>query len=455
MNIIRTSVFNLFKIGPGPSSSHTIGPMKAAFHFRQALAALPAHQLKRSRIEVTLFGSLSATGRGHGTDRAILAGLLGWQPETVDTEEFAGLLAGKDASYQIRINDAIIPFSSASINFAGQPPSSVHPNTMVIRLVGRRNRITLEKEYYSIGGGLIKIKGEPEKELPQPVSCYGDMKDLRGIIENHGIDLPEVIMRNEMEYARQNRWAIEARLKKILEAMEASVERGLKTEGILPGSIGLARKAPTLFRNSQVEGREFDRLNILLSAYAMAAAEENAAGHIVVTAPTFGACGVIPGLMYFLKHDQKLPQQLLRDGLLAAAAVGFIIKHNASISGAEVGCQGEIGSAAAMAAAFAAQAHGKPISIVENAAEIALEHFLGLPCDPIGGLVQIPCIERNAVAANHAYVAYLLASLGDPQKQKIGLDQVVATMKRIGEEMTVNLKETAGGGLALINLTNC
>ena len=444
MNIITTSVFDIFKIGPGPSSSHTLGPMKAAGRFRQSCAELGDHVLDlATTVEVYLYGSLATTGKGHGTDRSIIAGLLGWEPESVDPDAFD--ILGKDpkAVYKLHASKAIIHFTSGDIHFNMNPRELPHPNTLIFYLKGH-DGVLLEKEYYSIGGGFILCKGESEVPRPIPTIPYASMNQLRSQMTRHGIGLVELLWRNETVISGLDATQVSTGLNRIIDVMENAVERGIVTETILPGPIGLARKAPTLYKRSRNMVDSSEKFIILLDAYAMAASEENAAGHRVVTAPTSGSSGVIPGVIHYLIKHMGVSRNLLRDGLLVAAAIGSIARHNASISGAGVGCQGEIGVAAAMIAHI----RGCEMAIIENAAEIALEHHLGLTCDPIGGYVQIPCIERNAVGAVHAYNAYLLASAGDPTKQKINFDAVVGVMLETGRDMSDLYKETAKAGLA-------
>jgi len=453
MDAITTSIFDVFKIGPGPSSSHTIGPMKAMLCFRQAIEKLPDEKLKTATsIEIHLYGSLSATGEGHGTDRAITAGLLGWQPETCDTDAFMQLLNDKNSAYNIKIKNVSISFAANNIIFDKIQHSFLYKNTMIAQLKAN-NDILLEKEYYSIGGGTFLSKGEQEPERPTPPYSYTNMTEFKKMLSVNNITLDELVLENEKAITGFSREEILRRLEQIMETMENSVERGIHTKGILPGSIGLARKAPDLYEKTHSFERESDKFMVFLNAYALAAAEENAAGHRIVTAPTSGSAGVIPSILYVLKHHLHKSKDSQQKGLLAAAVIAFITKKNASISGAEVGCQGEIGVASSMAAALLAQTHNHPIEIIENAAEIALEHHLGMTCDPIDGYVQIPCIERNAVAAVEAYDAYLLASAGNPEKQKITFDQVVEVMLETGQDMSTKYKETSKGGLAVCDIT--
>lgn len=454
MGAIATSLFDLFKIGPGPSSSHTIGPMKAACHFLKYIRGLPFEETRSaSRIEVCLYGSLSATGKSHGTDRAIAAGLLGWEPESCDSLAFSELLHSPSKRYHIRLRGGSIAFQGNRIRFGAIKHSYPFQNTMLFRLFAG-NRLLAEKEIYSLGGGFIRIRGEAEKARQAPVHRYSNMAEF---IEMAGVlrrSVPAIMLENEAAITGATVGQICDRLDLILHAMLESVDRGLKAKGTLPGPIGLARKAGSLYRRRTRGLFAPDRALTTLSAYALAASEENAAGHKVVTAPTLGSAGILPAFIYALRKDFHVSKEALRQGLLAAALIGFIARHNASIAGAEVGCQGEVGVASAMGAAMLAYINSRDIRNAANAAEISLEHHLGLTCDPVAGYVQIPCIERNAIGAVHAYSSYLLALAGDPKKQKVKFDQVVHAMLVTGRDMSSKYKETSKGGLAVC-VTTC
>jgi len=453
---ITTSIFELFKIGPGPSSSHTIGPMRAAFRFRESIEQLSGEKLRSATaVRVRLYGSLSATGKGHGTDRAVAAGLMGWKPETCDTEALSKLLDPTGKPCILKVKNLSIPFDKKSIIFDKIRHSFPFRNTMIMRLWAGK-RVLLKREFYSVGGGTVFHKAEHRQKLPAPPYPYGNMAELKNLLISRHVSLNEVMLQNEEALTGMDKEQVSKGLDKILCAMEKSVEAGLNTEGVLPGPIGLARKAPALFKRgrSLLLGDAPDRFLIFLNSYALASSEENASGHRIVTAPTSGSAGVIPAVLHLLKHHFSKNRAALREGLLAAAAIGLIVKHNASIAGAEVGCQGEIGVASSMAAALLAHVDGQSIEIVENAAEIALEHHLGMTCDPVKGYVQIPCIERNAVGAVTAYNAYLLAAAGDPTKQKLKFDEVVETMLETGRDMLTKYKETSRGGLAVC-VTHC
>ncbi|NLF93647.1 MAG: L-serine ammonia-lyase [Oligosphaeraceae bacterium] len=450
MDVITTSIFDIFKPGPGPSSSHTIGPMRAAERFLQTAAQLPAQQRERiESLRVHLFGSLSSTGRGHGTDRAVLAGLLGQRPEDCQPQWFCQLLQDPGQSYSISIQGKTIPFQAENFRFEKDNAALAHANTLRFDLLGQDELPILSRTYYSIGGGFILCAGEIEPARPQPLYPYTNFQQFLQLVSSSGLTAPEILLRNEESLSGSTRQDILQRLDKLLALMEQAVARGLQANGVLPGKIGLERKAAGLFSQAASKTDPLESSLLRISAFAMAAAEENADGQLVVTAPTSGASGVLPGIIYLLRHYQGFTRESLRDGLLIAGLIAFVAKHNASISGAEVGCQGEVGVAAAMAAAFLAQSKGYPLNICENAAESALEHHLGLTCDPIGGYVQIPCIERNAVGAVSAYNAYLLAAGGNPNQHKLRFDDVVLAMLETGRGMSSRYKETACGGLAI------
>lgn len=455
--MITTSIFDLFKVGPGPSSSHTIGPMKATYDFLQRIQEVPDEQKRRaSAIHIHLYGSLSLTGKGHGTDRAVIAGLLGWLPENVNPTLFNKLLQDSAETYAIHIGDCTVKVSEDSVKFEKKKHNSPFANTLVIKLLTIENELIHEEEYYSVGGGFVHRKGEPEIDLssiqlPYP---YQTMDELKRILKQNGVSLIDVMLANETAISGLSKKEIYSKIDTILDFMHKAVKRGLRTKGTLPGKIQLRRKAPLLFEKAKHRVATMDSFIIFLNAYCLAASEENAAGSIVVTAPTSGASGVIPGVTYLLKQHYHYDRQRLREGMIAAATIGFLIKQNASISGAEMGCMGEIGSAAAMAAAMLMYCTENSIERMEAAAEIAIEHHLGMTCDPIGGYVQIPCIERNAMGAIKAYNAFLLASSGNAQDQKISLDSVIKVMRATGRDMSKRYKETSKAGLAL-SMTEC
>lgn len=456
-NPITTSLFDLFKVGPGPSSSHTIGPMKAAYNFLQQLRALPIETAQKGRnVQIHLYGSLSATGKGHGTDRAIVGGLLGWQPHTCDPKALNGLMKTDEDNYCIDFQGFAILVSAKSLTYHKGKADFPHPNTMILQLCDEAETVLFEGEYYSVGGGFIQQKGQPPEGggNQSPKYAYSTMEQLKSHLKTNGLTLAQLMIQNEQALTGLSEKEILRKIDQILDFMHKAVKRGIRAKGILPGSIRLQRKAPVLYEKAKQHASTTDSFLIFMNAYCLAASEENAAGSIVVTAPTSGASGVFPGLTYLMKYHFHYSPQKMREGMLAAAAVGFLVKHNASISGAEMGCMGEIGTASAMGAAMLTYAAGASIEYVEAAAEIGIEHHLGMTCDPIGGYVQIPCIERNAMGAAKAYNAYLLAMTIEPGMQKISFDSVIKVMRATGRDMSKKYKETSEAGLAL-SVTEC
>jgi len=448
MAAITTSVFELLKIGPGPSSSHTMGPMKAGKDFHQLLMDLPAATLSAAtELQVHLYGSLAATGKGHGTDRAVLAGLMGHDPEDCPPDILDAVHLDPRSPLTLDLDTRPLTFRYQDLIFHEETGGFPYSNTMIIRLSGPQG-VILEREYYSVGGGFIQWKGGEETTKGIPRYPYENAAELTKLLKKHRLELPDLMMANERAITGRTEQEINERLDRIIAAMEDAVQRGLTTEGYLPGPIRLHRKAPLFFQRARGMTQNVERLLVYLCAYAFAAAEENAAGHRVVTAPTCGSAGVLPALVCLLRRHGKIPLAKLRRALLAAVAVGFIAKHNASISGAEVGCQGEIGVAASMGAAFVALANNAGTRIAENAAETALEHHLGMTCDPVQGYVQIPCIERNAMGAVKAYTSYLIAREGVPEWHLVSLDKAVAAMNMTGRDMPFQYRETSLGGLA-------
>jgi len=454
MDGINTSVFDLFKIGPGPSSSHTIGPMRAGFDFGRLAATLSEEtQARATGMRVRLFGSLSATGAGHGTDRAVLAGLLGQTPESCPPEFLDNLAANPKAEHFLDLPGARVPAWVADVVFDRVEHAYPFQNTLVIALLAGET-VLLEREYYSVGGGFLQWKGWAPPQRGLPTYEYASMARLQELLEGFGLTLPALMLENEMALTGASEQEVYAGLREILAVMDRAVDNGLGASGVLPGRLGVQRKARTILERASSRHRSEDRFLAHLAACALAAAEENAAGHVIVTAPTCGSAGVLPSVARILRAHLNLPEKALLDGLLAAAAVGFLVKHNATIAGAEGGCQAEIGVASAMAAAMLAQAEGCAPRVVEHAAEIALEHHLGMTCDPVGGYVQIPCIERNAMGAVKAYTAYIISSDEPPAQHKVGLDQAIAAMLATGRDMCAKYKETSQGGLA-VSVTSC
>ncbi len=450
---IATSIFDLLKCGPGPSSSHTIGPMKAAYNFLEFCNESTLSQKPKTLI-VRLFGSLSATGQGHGTNIAILAGLLGYETQKCPPHILKEIQQNPEKIYKKNICGNEISLSLKHIIFDEVEHKYSYANTMTVALLDAQDNILLEREYYSIGGGFIKWKGQQEVKRGKPKYEYASMMQLQEISNETGLRLHEILMENEISITGLSRKEIITQLDELIELMLASVERGLEKDGFLPGPLGVSRHAKALHEKALKCSREADKFIMLINAYAFAVSEENADGGVIITAPTCGAAGVVPAMLYILKHYMNEGKITLREGMLAAVAIAFLAKHNAAIAGAEVGCQGEIGVAASMAAAMIAYVRGHDLDIVANAAEIALEHHLGLTCDPIGGYVQIPCIERCAIAAVKSYNAYLLARTRSPDTHKVSLDCTINAMNEIGREMNCKFKETALGGLAT-SYINC
>lgn len=453
MNCISTSIFDIFKIGPGPSSSHTIGPMRAGADFLARLAELPAGKLEQAHhIEVELFGSLALTGKGHGTDRAAAAGLLGELPETCNVERLASLFSDPAEIHTASFAGKTAFFTKKSVHFNTGKHDHPYSNTLTFRLFSETGELLAEETYYSVGGGFIQREGEPPKEMNAVPHRYKNWESFRRLIEKYGLTPLRIILENETALTGAGGSEIRLRLAHILDTMCESVRRGLHASGVLPGPIRLERRAGEVYRKAMSAGMDDARFLVLLDSFSLAAAEENAAGHLVVTAPTSGSAGLMPGVVYFLREIRKVETGKLIDGMLIAALIAMIAKHNASISGAEVGCQGEIGVAAAMTAGFLAAVHGYPLEVIGSAAEIALEHHLGLSCDPVDGYVQIPCIERNAVGAVTAWNAYMIAAVSNPDKQKVSFDEVLEAMLQTGRCMSPAFKETSLGGLAVCTI---
>jgi len=439
---LKTSLFDLFKIGIGPSSSHTVGPMRAAFRFATELQQSGLlTQVERVRVE--LFGSLALTGRGHGTPRGVLLGLAGELPDTVDPTATA------DADPLPLAGSHPIAFRmDHDFQFHGDVVLPGHPNALRIAAFAAGGRELTSRVYYSIGGGFVLQEGEDASThglapVPYP---FGSGDDLLRLGERHGLRIHEIVLANETAWRPADE--VRAGIRRVWSVMQECTRRGLETEGILPGGLNVRRRAPALLRKlaAQASGplSAMDWLNV----FAMAVNEENAAGGRVVTAPTNGAAGIIPAVAHYYLRFLDGTEDGIERYFLAAAAIGVLYKENASISGAEVGCQGEVGVACSMAAAGLAAALGGDNSQVEHAAEIGMEHNLGMTCDPIGGLVQIPCIERNAFGAVKAVNAARM-SMEDTGGHKVSLDQVIRTMYQTGLDMQTHYKETSLGGLAV------
>ncbi|NWB85918.1 L-serine ammonia-lyase [Pseudomonas gingeri] len=451
------SVFDLFKIGIGPSSSHTVGPMRAAALFVQGLRER-GELAQVTRVEVQLYGSLSATGIGHGSDNAVIMGLMGEWPDAIDPSQIGLRIATlRETDTLLLDNRLAIPFVWARDMRLIDENLAFHPNAMTLVAFGEEGKERHRDTYYSVGGGFVVDQAQAESgvaDMDRTVLPYdfSSAVELLELCQRHGLSVAELMLANEKVWRGEDE--IRSGLMKLWRAMQDCVEQGLKHEGILPGGLNVRRRAAKLHRSLQ----ELNKPNVIgstLSAmewvnlFALAVNEENAAGGRMVTAPTNGAAGIIPAVLhYFMKFSEVVTDANVVDYFLAAAAVGILCKKNASISGAEVGCQGEVGSACAMAAAGLAQVLGATPEQLCNAAEIGLEHNLGLTCDPVGGLVQVPCIERNAIAAVKAINAAQMALRGDGQ-HFISLDRVIRTMRDTGADMHDKYKETSRGGLAV------
>jgi L-serine dehydratase len=459
---MELSIFDIFKIGIGPSSSHTVGPMRAASFL---LVKLKKHGLfeQTARIRCDLYGSLASTGRGHNTDRAVIWGLQGEEPETIDPDRQDELYEKVIGSNELVLGGerAIEFVPDRDIVFRPDELLPFHPNGLLFTSFDDEGTEVFAKQFYSIGGGFIvgHKTARADQLIKDPVKVehqFSSGDELLEIADATGKSIAEIVLANE--HAWRTTEEIDSGLERIRGVMNECIERGYRQKGELPGTFGLRRRAPALHETltRQDEGAYGDPLGAMdwIVLYALAVNEENAAGGRVVTAPTNGAAGIIPACLRFLERFVKrLPPTAVRDYLLTAGAVGMLYKTNASISGAEVGCQGEVGVACSMAAAGLAQVAGGTPEQVENAAEIGMEHNLGLTCDPIGGLVQIPCIERNAMAAVKAVSAARIA-LRTEAKGVVSLDQVIRTMRQTGLDMQSKYKETSTGGLA-INITEC
>ncbi len=454
MTMAAVSIFDIFKIGIGPSSSHTVGPMKAALAF---VAGLGEQARQVESIEVTLHGSLAWTGKGHGTDSAVILGLLGLEPETIDPDEVEKILREVHASKRLRISGVgEIAFDPATgIRFDYEQELPRHTNGMRFAARDQEDAIVASDDYYSLGGGFIARGDEPEpaQQEGEPPLPFASGDTLLDIAAGNGLTIAELVFRNELTWRSEEE--VEQRIVAIWEAMRACIERGLRTDGVLPGKMAVLRRAAKLHRRLLDRG-EPSGLDAMewVNAYAIAVNEENAAGGRVVTSPTNGAAGIIPAVaMYYDRFVPDASQEGIRTYLLTAGAIGILYKINASISGAEMGCQGEVGVACSMAAGGLAAALGGSNDHVEEAAEIGMEHNLGLTCDPVGGLVQVPCIERNAMGAVKAINAARLALHGDGT-HVVSLDQVIETMRQTGLDMSKSYKETSQGGLA-VNVPEC
>ncbi|OBT11106.1 L-serine ammonia-lyase [Shewanella sp. UCD-FRSSP16_17] len=456
------SVFDMFKIGIGPSSSHTVGPMKAGKLFMQHLAAQNI-LAQTDELRSELFGSLGQTGKGHGTGKAVILGLMGEDPDTVDTDTIDAILEQVSANQTLTIADGrTVKFTrDHGITYHRRKSLPAHANAMTLYAYSEGSCI-YERTYYSVGGGFILDEDEITQTNASPATPiksapydFDSATQLLDVCCENGLSISSLMMANELSIASEEE--VKQGLWDIWQTMKNCIERGYQKEGMLPGGLKLRRRAPALYRRLQAEGRNnMDPLTAMdwVDLFALSVNEQNAAGDRVVTAPTNGAAGIIPAVLcYYHTFVQEVDIDVCCRYLLTAAAIGILYKKNASISGAEVGCQGEVGVACSMAAAALTEIMGGTVEHVENAAEIGMEHNLGLTCDPVGGLVQVPCIERNAMGAVKAINASRMALRGDGN-HKVTLDKVIKTMMDTGKDMRSKYKETAKGGLA-VNIVEC
>ena len=456
------SIFDIFKVGIGPSSSHTVGPMRIGVRFTNDAASIGLLEQAR-RVKVSLHGSLALTGVGHGTDKAAILGLLGFEPDRTDPDEAEAAFASVKETKRLALaGGPEIDFDPATdLDLRGDVIPDLHPNEMTLQLFSGGEELLFEQTYYSVGGGFIatekQLTSKSDDDLiakPQTGPFpFSSAQELLAHCRDRNMQIHDVILANED--ASRARIETEAMLDAIWEAMRGCVERGLKTTGELPGGLQVKRRAPSLYAKllEAPLANEREQLFDWLNVYAMAVNEENAAGGRVVTAPTNGAAGIIPAVVKHYCDEGDGREGRIRIFLATAAGIGMLYKQRASISGAEMGCQGEVGVACSMAAAGLAAVWGATPAQVERAAEIGMEHNLGLTCDPVKGLVQIPCIERNAIGAVKAVNAARLA-IRAAENPKVSLDQVIETMRQTGLDMSRKYKETSEGGLA-VNVVEC
>ena len=465
---MAVSTFDLFKIGIGPSSSHTVGPMRAAARFVEGPLAAEGLLDRTARVRAEVYGSLALTGRGHGTDKAVMLGLEGHRPDVVDPDVIPGTLDRIRGERRIRLlgRHDIAFEEKADLVMNKRQKLPYHTNGMRFTAFDAAGAVLATRDYYSVGGGFVVNQDEAAGDrivadaTPLPFPFHSGA-ELLAHCDAHGMTIAQVMFANEQAWRTPA--AIQAGLRDLWAAMQACVARGIRSGGTLPGGLHVQRRAPRLHAELAARSDEAhtDPLTTLdwVNLFALAVNEENAAGGRVVTAPTNGAAGIVPAVLHYYDRfvagngDPAAKERGISDFLLTAAAIGLLYKENASISGAEVGCQGEVGVACSMAAGGLAAALGGSMSQVENAAEIGMEHNLGLTCDPIGGLVQIPCIERNAMGAVKAINASRMALRGDG-KHKVSLDKVIRTMRDTGRDMAAKYKETSRGGLA-VNVIEC
>jgi L-serine dehydratase len=454
------SAFDLYSVGIGPSSSHTVGPMRAAKTFVDGLV-VAGRLTEVARVQAELFGSLGATGHGHGSAKAVVLGLEGEEPATVDTDTSDARVAvvREQRSLLLAGKQPIAFDGDADLVLHRRRSLPAHPNGMVFRALGSDGALLVERTYYSVGGGFVVDEAATgadrvvldDTPLPLPFTTGGQLLEH---CHREGMSISDVMLVNEQVWRSDA--DIRAGMLHLWSVMQACVERGCRREGVLPGGLKVPRRAPGLFRELSRDTDPADPLHVIdwVNLYALAVNEENASGGRIVTAPTNGAAGIVPAVLhYYARFVPGADDDGIVRFLLTAAAIGILFKENASISGAEVGCQGEVGSACSMAAGALCEVLGGNPMQAENAAEVGIEHNLGLTCDPVGGLVQIPCIERNAIASVKAINAARLALSGNGS-HKVSLDKAIKTMRDTGRDMKVKYKETSRGGLA-VNVIEC
>lgn len=458
---MAVSVFDIFKVGIGPSSSHTVGPMRAALMFTRYLQ--DQQQLDAvHRIHISFYGSLAATGKGHGTDTGTLLGLMGYAPDTIDPDQVPELLNHMRAQKTLSLlgSHPVHFIEKEHISFLKREVMPEHPNGMKFEVFDDQNKLLTTKSYLSVGGGFVVSVGEPNLQVIAAADkvpySFKSGDELLAMCAETGFSIAQVMMQNELTWRTETE--VKQQLLHIWQVMQGCVQRGCRASDPLPGPFHVQRRAPALYEQLTQRGERSlsDPLSVLdwINLYAMAVNEENACGGRVVTAPTNGAAGIIPAVLhYYDRFTHGANDEGIINFLLTAGAIGILYKLNASISGAEVGCQGEVGVACSMAAGALCAVLGGTVAQVENAAEIGMEHNLGLTCDPVGGLVQIPCIERNAMGASKAVNAARMALRGNGA-HAVSLDSVIKTMKQTGADMKTKYKETSRGGLA-VNIVEC
>ncbi|MGM9991292.1 MAG: L-serine ammonia-lyase [Candidatus Bruticola sp.] len=448
---ILTTLEELYKFGPGPSSSHTMGPMLAGYNFYRHMSHQSDELLQKAdHLDIILLGSLSATGKGHGTDKAVLAGVLGHQPEDCSPDLLDELSEHRQRKYSLQIGSFTTTLAVDDIIYGPTIGDFAHPNTMQIRVCTKDRQIILEREYYSVGGGFIEWKGRIPEKKPMPPYPYTTFKELKSYVdENHS--LFDILLANEMALTGKTEKEVIDFAARVVKVMQNSACRGMHKTGSLPGPLGLQSKARRLldkFKNRLEFSAEMAITAV--AAVAIAVSEENARGHVICTAPTAGSAGVMAGAVQVLLNRNAHDVRRVCESLIVAAAIGYLCKRNATISGAEGGCQAEVGVASAMTAALLVNYRGGTAEIIENAAESALEQHLGLTCDPVGGYVQIPCIERNGFGIIKAWTASSIALDEVASSHMVDLDSCIEAMNLTAKEMSSKYKETAEGGLAKV-----